>query len=139
MVTRAWIRPEPRRASGVFCGLSPDGARCGFGIIEVIVALVIFAIGALGAAALTAHAARTATVAQREETIVLHATMLLDSLLADRGATSGSRAAAEATYHWQISGDSAGRRVSVEAVAGGSADTMRLETYRATLPGVIGR
>ena len=130
---------QPPASGSPAASSSTCAVRRGFGIIEVIVALVIFAIGALGAAALTAHAARTVTVAQREEMMVLHATMLLDSLLADPAATAGARSAAAATYRWQISSDGSGRRVRVEATAGGSSDTTRLEAHRPALPGVIGR
>lgn len=112
--------------------------RPGFGIVEVIVALVIFAIGALGAAALTAHAARTATSAQRRETSLQRATALLDSLAASGAPGVGVWREPEAEYRWTVSPDSAGHDIRIEIVLADQADTIRLRSHGAALPPVIG-
>jgi len=126
------VRPQAGSRNGVM------GCRNGFGLIEVIAALVVFAIGAIGAAGLTAHAARVAVQAQRREVATLHAGMLLDSLLLASAPSAGTRSDPVATYTWTADVDTTGRRIRVDAVVGSSPDTIRLEASRPPLPPVFG-
>lgn len=121
-----------------FAGTARGTRRPGFGIDEVIVALVVFAIGALGAAALTAHAARTATSAQRRETALQQATAMLDSLLTTAAPAAGVRREQIAEYHWTVAADSVGHDIRIEIFLPGRIDTIRLGSRSVTLPPAIG-
>lgn len=108
--------------------------RPGFGLTEVIVALVIFAVGALGAAALTAHAAHLATRAARHEAALWRAMTLLDSLAIAAAVGSGSDADVDATYRWSVAGDSVRRAIHVTAIMRAAGDTIRLSAWRPPPP-----
>ncbi len=110
--------------------------RSGFGLVEAIVALVVFAVGALGAAALTAHAARWTTRAGRAEAALLRMEMLLDSLAQAPDPVSGSQDGAVARYEWTVAEDSTGRRIEVRARAGGP-DTLAITAYRPGAPPLL--
>ena len=124
---------------GRFTLFATNGTRRpGFGVVEVIVALVVFAIGALGAAALTAHAARTATSAQRRETAMQQATAMLDSLVTAAAPAAGVRREQIAEYHWTVAADSVGHDIRFEIVLSGQTDTIRLGSRSVSLPPAIG-
>ena len=54
-------------------------AQAGFTLIEVLVALVILAVGLLGLEALGIHAARSVALAQRQSDYALHATQVMEA------------------------------------------------------------
>lgn len=108
--------------------------RAGFGLTEVVVALVVFAVGALGAAALTAHAARLSIRAARIETVIGRTVALLDSLTVATAPAAGSDADPDATYAWSLAGDSAARTISVIAIVRASSDTVRMSAHRPAAP-----
>ncbi len=111
--------------------------RSGFGLAEVIVALVVFAVGALGAAALTAHAARLATEAARREAALRRVVTLLDSLVVAPAPGSGVGADVHAEYTWSSVEDSALRTIHVSAIIRASPDTIRLSARRPVTPPLL--
>lgn len=113
--------------------------RRGFGLVEVVVALTVLAVGALGAAALIAHAALSAGAAARREDTVRHAVELLDSLAHLRTAPpAGMRVRRGVVYEWRAADDTTGRVVEVVAVLRTPPDTIRLRVARpAPLPMLI--
>lgn len=110
--------------------------KSGFGLVEAIVALVVFAVGALGAAALTAHAARLTSRAERWETVLLRMEALVDSLGEAGDAAHGAREESAARFEWSREPDGIGDRIEVRALPGGT-DTLVLRAYRADAPPLL--
>ena len=101
-------------------------SRSGFGLLEVIVALLIFTVGALGASALTIHAASLATRAGQVERAGMRAASIIAAL---EGAAAGGQGMVSdrvAEYRWSIAGDSAQQAIDVVAITRSGTDTIRL-------------
>ena len=106
-------------------------ARPGFGLIELIVALTILAVGVLGltAAAVTAHRAfLTADALQRAGTA---AAIVIDSLMREPRPGSGARSIEGARVQWSsvsVAADLTDVAVVVEVAAAGATRTLRFRS-----------
>ena len=81
--------------------------REGFTVIEVIVALVLLAVGVLGAASSGLLALRLLRDARVHDEIAARASFLLDSLVADSARGSGAYRTPLYSIDWIGTGDSA--------------------------------
>ena len=86
-------------------------ARSGFGLVELVVALTIVAVGVLGLAATALTAQRAFMTADALQRATAAATMTLDSLLRHPEPAPGQRVLNNVTLRWTVSG--AGRELSV--------------------------
>lgn len=74
--------------------------RAGFGLVELIVALTILAVGVLGLAAAAVAAHRAFMTADALERAAGAAAVVLDSLLQQRAIGAGERTLHDATVRW---------------------------------------
>jgi prepilin-type N-terminal cleavage/methylation domain-containing protein len=96
--------------------------RAGFTVIEVMVALVLLAVGVLGAASSGLLATRLLRDARAQDEIAARASILLDSLVADSVRSSGSQRSRLYSIDWVGTGDSAAVTIRT---ADGASFTMR--------------
>lgn len=105
--------------------------RHGFGLIELIIALTILAVGVLGlaAAAVTAHRAfLTADALQRAGTA---AAIVIDSLMREPAPAAGERSIDGVRVQWRAASAAAGVTdiyVTVEVAAAGTVRTVRFRS-----------
>ena len=81
--------------------------RAGFTLVEVIVALLLLAIGVLGVAAAGLLATRMLRAADVHDEMSIRAMALLDSLIADSVVGQGSSRTPAYAIDWAATGDSA--------------------------------
>jgi prepilin-type N-terminal cleavage/methylation domain-containing protein len=107
--------------------------RAGFSLVELLVALTVFAVGVLGLAGAATFAQRSFATAAAVERAARIAAAVLDSLVHDPGATSGEHAMSGALARWTVIEDSLTRTIIMEVEARHGADTHRVE-FRAAQP-----
>jgi hypothetical protein len=110
--------------------------RPGFGLAEVIVALVVIAGGVLAVASAAGAAAGLLRAAHAEETAVDAVGSALDSVLAIAGASpsGGELRAGPVLVAWRVAGGAAGEAEAVAHLAHGRRPRRLLFTGRATPP-----
>ena len=78
--------------------------RAGFGLVEVIVAMTLLAIGIVSVGAGAAFSTRVLRTAENEEDAVRIAESILDSLMSVPQATSGSAVSGRFLARWESGG-----------------------------------
>lgn len=86
----------------------------GFGLAEVIVAIVVLAVGVMGAVATATLAVRTLRTAADRETAVRLAATVLDSLLQVSSPTGNEREFARHRVRWTVRPEGRIRRISID-------------------------
>jgi len=117
-------------------------SRMGFTVVEVLVALVIFAIGALGIAAETAALTRLMAQGQRASVVTRAATARLERLRASACVARsdgletvrvGSAPLADLQWSWRDPGDSAYLVTLLTGPAAGGRAPIRADTLHAVV------
>lgn len=115
----------------------PDGADRtrprGFSLVELVVALTVFAVGVLGLAGAAAFAQRSFTAADAVERATRAAATVLDSLLREPRIEDGERAASGTVTRWTVTADSVTRVITAEVEVPHGDRTLSLE-FRAAGP-----
>ena len=102
-------------------------ARRGFGLIELVVALTILAIGVLGLAAAALMAQRAFMTADALQRAAVAATVVLDSLMQQTDPVSGERTIDNVTVRWTARAtgrDLTAIELSAELLDGGALRTV---------------
>jgi prepilin-type N-terminal cleavage/methylation domain-containing protein len=100
---RSSVADHDRRAHA---GLNRDDRSAGFGLIELIVALMILSVGLLALTGAAAVAQRSLVGAQALEEGVDAAALVLDSLMRDPAPAAGARWAGRTRVQWSVEPDS---------------------------------
>lgn len=114
-----------------------SGARSvgapGFGLAEVLVALVVLTVGIMGAVATATLAVRTLHMAAEREAAVRAAGVVLDSLLQVRSPSAGEREFPRHRVRWTVRTEGRVRRIAleVESIESGSSAPLRFEALHA--------
>lgn len=108
-------------------------ARQGFSLIELIVALTVFAVGILGLAGAAAFAQRSFAAADAVERSTRVAAAVIDSLLREPDIEDGERATSGTILRWTVATDSATVVIIAKAEVAHGGGTHRLE-FRAARP-----
>jgi prepilin-type N-terminal cleavage/methylation domain-containing protein len=101
-------------------------ARPGFSLVELVVALLLVAVGLVAIAAATLLAQRTMAGTAAIERITREVATIVDSLVADPRPTSGERATGGVFVRWVVEPDPAGNRLRIDAGARVGARPVRL-------------
>jgi prepilin-type N-terminal cleavage/methylation domain-containing protein len=92
-------------------------ARPGMSLIELVVAMLLAAVGLVAVASAAVLAQRTLAGTATIERITREVATLMDSLAAHPYPASGERAAARLLLRWEVEPDSLGDRLRIEAEA----------------------
>lgn len=87
--------------------------RAGFGLVELIVALLILSIGLVALTGAAAVAQRSLTGARAFEEAAETAELVLDSLMREAAPVSGERRAGRTAVHWTVLDDSIAVRIDL--------------------------
>ena len=112
-----------------------DRARDGFGLVELIVALTIFAIGILGLAATAVLAARAFNESDGIERAARLAETLLDSLVRADAVQDGQLHRSGVTAAWTVAHDSTVDLITLRVHIPGGAGARELEFHAASVDG----
>lgn len=101
---------------------------CGASLVEVLVALVLLAVGVLAVTGLMAYALRTASEATHRAERTRVVAEVVDSLVVSGEVERGERPFAAGTVQWGPAEGSVGRRLEIVAPSGeeGDPDTLRI-------------
>jgi Tfp pilus assembly protein PilV len=105
--------------------------RCGFGIVELVVAMSLLAVGMLALAAAATAAAHRIGIADARERATRVTAILADSLLAAPRPAAGQRLYDGVPVRWTIGGDAVLLVVDLEADVRTSNAAMRTVRHRA--------
>ncbi len=114
-----------------------SGARStgapGFGLAEVLVALIVLTVGVMGAVATATLAVRTLHIAAEREAAVRAAGVVLDSLLQVSAPSAGEREIGSHRVRWTVRAEGRVRRIAleVESIEGGASHPLRFEAIHA--------
>lgn len=105
----------------------------GFSLIELIVALTVFAVGILGLAGAATLAQRSFASADAVERASRTAAAVLDSLVREPDVSAGERAVPGSVTRWTVADDSTTRVITAEVEVFDGYRTQRFE-FRAARP-----
>lgn len=91
--------------------------RHGFSLVELVVAMLVLAIGLAALAGAAATARRSLARAAIMDRITREAAAILDSLAAEQAPASGHRTRDGMTLRWTVHPDDAGARIDLDAAA----------------------
>ena len=107
-------------------------ARAAFGLVELIVAMTLLAVGVLGLAAVALVAHRSFATADALERTGMAAAAVIDSLLREPAPVAGERTVYDARVHWTVNADresSGAIDVTVEVTDGARRHSTRFHAF----------
>jgi Tfp pilus assembly protein PilV len=107
------------------------GTAAGFGMVELVVAMTLLAVGVLGLVAAATVAARAIHGADERERAARAVATLADSLLAAAAPAAGERLHQDVPVRWSVGGDSALLVIDIEVELDRPGVASRRVRYRA--------
>ena len=105
--------------------------RCGYTLVEVIVAMLLFTVGVLGVASTSAVVGRSLRTNSVRERAVRVATRRIEQIAAScHGALSGSEVVEQVESRWTVTRRDSSRVEIAETVSYPSPEGRRTDTYR---------
>jgi len=105
--------------------------RCGYTLVEVIVAMLLFTVGVLGVASTSAVVGRSLRMNSVRERAVRVATRRIEQIAAScHGALSGSEVVEQVESRWTVTRRDSSRVEIAETVSYPSPEGRRTDTYR---------
>lgn len=92
------------------------GRYAGFGLVELIVALLILSVGLVALTGAAAVAQRSLAGARASEEAADLVELMLDSLMGEAAPVSGARREGPATVQWTVREDSAAVRIDLDVM-----------------------